>query len=88
MEAGEASAAAREWFRAGQLANGRSANAEAIQYFRKWINQDRRRFAEFPAHPSAGLTAALRTYYRRLSIDEPRCATPAMAGALLAGAGG
>ncbi len=58
------------------------ANADAILYFRSWLNQDRRRFAEFPANPQPAIVALLRDFYRQLSSDEPRCATPVMAAQL------
>jgi tetratricopeptide (TPR) repeat protein len=59
------------------------ANREAMRIFQKWLNQDRRRFAEFPAKSNADLMQLLRSYYRALRIEEPRCATPALAAKML-----
>jgi len=70
-----------------EIANAAAAsrdNNEAMRYFRTWINQDRRRFAEFPAQSNPALAALLRSYYQELSIAEPRCATPALAAKMLA----
>jgi len=63
------------------------ANEEAVRYFRRWFNQDRRRFAGFPAQSNPGLNTLLRAYYHELSIQEPNCATPAMAAKMLASPG-
>jgi len=70
-----------------EIANAAAAsgdNNEAMRYFRKWLNQDRRRFAEFPAHSNPALAALLRSYYQELSIAEPHCATPTLAAKMLA----
>ncbi len=52
------------------------ANAEAMRYFQIWINQDRRRFAEFTAMQKPGIKPLLRAYFLQLKSDEPHCATP------------
>lgn len=70
-----------------ELANAAAAsgaNDDAMRYFRKWFNQDRRRFAEFPPKPDPVLKELLRAFYRQLSMDEPDCATPTLAAKLFA----
>lgn len=53
------------------------AKEEAITFFQKWANQDRRPVpGELYPLPADGLLPALRAYYARIAQTEPKSATP------------